>query len=392
MLFQHIREHTLDVDLVGLRPRTLIVRDGRAVEVAPHSARCLLSYPHLSIGERLKLIRVTLRETLRRRRPDLSEVDLLAAFDDGTTASDWVRSRLSERILDNLVRPEIESRWLWRCDEVSAAHVVAVQASALGARFFVLRPGPEALAHRLAEGADLRLRTMATGVTMLSGRLRVAWRGRGGFGEAEEFDELVIATTAWAAVGFAAGLTGDAATPDLARFAATQRYEPVLSVAYLVDRGRVPSGAWIVPAGPGPHPARTIVTIPRRQGRRERELVSVYAGREETYELLGAGDECRFERARELARELWADFPRDAEPFHTRTWLQGLPWPEPGRYRLASMLGRLQHGPVVFAGDYLGSPTVESALQTGMRAARTLLDGGLAHPAGWPASSVRLVS
>jgi protoporphyrinogen/coproporphyrinogen III oxidase len=378
-LLERIREYGLEGEMVTMQNHMIVVRDGRAAPLASDSTRTLLTFPHVSAAERLRFLLVTLRETLRRGRLDLFDVDKLAAYDDGRSAADWARSRLTERVLDNLIRPELESFWLWRCDEVSAAHVMAMQAGVIGLRFYVLGPGMEAVADRMADGADVRLEATVTGIEAAGGELRVSWTGEEG-GQREAFDEVVLAVHGPAAAELAAPLAPEPVDPELVRFARTQRYEPALSISYLIDRGLMPSGAHIVPAGPEPPPVRTIITVPKEEvtagGRRERELVFVYIGRRETAELLDAPDERRYEETRRLAARFWPGFPADAEPFHIAERRIGLAMPEPGRYRRASELGRRQRGPVVFAGDFLSSPTAESAMRTGVRAARALLAAG----------------
>lgn len=379
-LIDRIREYGLTSEMVVMKNSMIVVRDGRPAELAGDSLRSLFSYPHVSLSERLRFLWVTLRETLRRRQLDIFEPDLLAAFDDGNTAADWARSRLSERVLDNLIRPEIESFWLWRCEEVSAAHAMAMQANVVGTRFFVLGPGMEAIAERMVEGADVRLGSEVTEVAAGADGVRLAWTRADGARGSDGFDDAVVATTAPVAARLARSLPGEVADPELVRFAETQRYEPALSVSYLIDRGRMPSGAHIVPAGPAEPTVRTIITVPKREvlpdgGRRDRELVFVYPGRRAVAELIDAPEARQYERTLELAPALWAEFPRDAEPFQVAVRRVGLPWPEPGRYRRAAELSRRQRGPVVFAGDFLGSPTAESAMRSGIRAARTLLAG-----------------
>jgi protoporphyrinogen/coproporphyrinogen III oxidase len=377
VMFERIREHGLTDDLVEMTNNVIIVDKGRPAELTSDSARTLFTYPHVSRWERLKFLAVTARETLRRGRLDIFDPEKLAAFDDGTTGAEWAERRISRRALDNLIRPEIESFWLWRCEEVSAAHVMAMQANVVGSRFYVFARGMETLAEAMAGGADVRLGCEVTDLAVDGSRVQVGWQTADGDTATDQADELVVATTAPVANKLTASLPTQVVSPELRRFLETQRYEPALSVCFVVDRTTMPSAAHIVPAGDGPHPVRTIITFPRRlvsqHGARDVELAFVYPGREETAKLIDAAPERQYQRVRELVPALWPSFPDEAEPFQIATRPYGMPLPQPGRFRLSARLARQQRGPVVFAGDYFCSPTAEAAIRAGVRAASSLI-------------------
>ncbi|AXE88779.1 FAD-dependent oxidoreductase [Streptomyces sp. Go-475] len=379
VLFERIREYGLEHDMVEMRNSMVIVANGKPVNLAADSMADLLSYSHCGMRDKLRFLATSARMTARRRRLDLFEPEQLAAFDDGVSAADWSRAVMSENAYQYLIRPMIESFWLWRCEEISKVHVMAMLANVAGSKFYVFGRGMETVAQRMANGATVRLSTSVSEITVDSSRqVRISAVDANGETSSEAFDEVVIATPAPTAAKLAASLPGDIAPADMLRFAETQRYEPALSVSFLIDRGRMPSGEHIVPAGPGIRSVRSIITVPKTlitaDGRyREKELTFVYLGRQATSELIGAPADRQYERALELAPQLWPEFPRDAEPFHIVERPVGLAWPEPGRFRRAAQLAREQRGPVVFAGDYLGCPTAEASMRTGIRAANSLL-------------------
>jgi len=377
VLFERIREYGLESDLVEMSNNVIIVHEGKPAEITSDSMKTLFTYPHVSRLDRLRFLAVTLRETLRRRKLDMFEPELLAAYDDGTTAAEWARRRISPRGLDNLLRPEIESFWLWRCEEVSAAHIRASQANIAGARFYVFRQGMEVVAERMAAAAEVRLGCEVTDLAVANGGVRVTWRPADGDSTTEQFADAVVATTAPVTAKLTAALPDDVLAPATRRFVETQRYEPALSVSYLVERSSLPSEAHIVSTGDREHAVRTIITFPRRLvrdgQRRDMHLAFVYPGRRETAELLNAPDDRVFERISEIAPSLWPDFPRDAEPFLIARRPHAMPWPEPGRFRRSAQVARSQRGPVTLAGDYFCSPTAEAAMRSGIRAANALL-------------------
>ncbi|WP_228080865.1 protoporphyrinogen/coproporphyrinogen oxidase [Streptomyces profundus] len=377
-LFERIREYKLEDDMVEMKNSMIIVANGKQVPLASDSVRSLLSYPHTKLGDRLRFLTTSTKLTTRRKKLDLFEPEHLARVDDGTNAADWASKAMSPDAFQYLIRPLIESFWLWRCDEISQAHVMGMLANVVGSKFYVFGRGMETVAERMAKGATLRLGTSVTEVAVRDGgEVVLTFSEADGSSSSEAFDEVVIATTAPVAAKLAAPLPSDIADPEMVRFADSQRYEPALSVSYLIDRGLMPSNEHIVPGGPGTRIVRSIITVPKTHidgdERREKELTFVYMGRQATKELLGAPEEQQYERALELAPELWPDFPQDAEPFHIVERRVGLPWPEPGRYVKAAALARNQHGPVVFAGDFLANPTAEGSMRTGIRAANSLL-------------------
>lgn len=380
VMFERIKEYGLDEDLVEMTNNLIIVDDGKPAELKSDSIRTLLKFPHLRLRERLAFGALAVRQTRHRKELDVFEPEHMAKVDDGTTAAEWAVDKLSRRVLDKLVRPEIESFWLWRCEEISAAHLMGMQAHLVGARFYVFRRGMETLAEAMAEGTTMHLGTEVTDLTSDGDGVDVTWRSADGEPTQERFDEVVVATNAPVANKLTSTLPTQVVDGTTRRFLETQRYEPALSVCFVADRSAMPSAAHIVPTGDGPHPVRTIITFPRelvRDGtRREVELVFIYPGREETRELIGTSPEHQYERTRELVKPLWPDFPADAEPFVVAERPQGMPMPEPGRYKTSAQIAREQTGPVVFAGDYFCSPTAEAALRSGMRAASSLLRTG----------------
>ncbi|KRV47678.1 hypothetical protein AQ490_04625 [Wenjunlia vitaminophila] len=379
VLFERIKEYGLEHDMVEMRNSMIIMVDGKPVNLAADSLGSLLRYGHTGLRDRVKFLTNALTMTRKRSHLDLFEPEHLARYDDGTNAAQWASTAMSEGAYQTLVRPTIESFWLWRCEEISQAHVMAMQANVVGSKFYVFGRGMETVAERMARGADVRLNASTTDVSVRDREVVITWTDADGGTNTEAFDEVVLATTAPVAAKLAASLPSEVVAPEMVRFAETQRYEPALSVSYLIDRGQMPSGEHIVPGGPGTRTVRSIITVPKTQitpqGRREKELVFVYMGRQATAELLDEPQERQYERALELAPVLWPDFPRNAEPFHIVERRVGLPWPEPGRFRRAAALAREQHGPVVLAGDFLGCPTAEAAMRTGIRAAKSLLAG-----------------
>ncbi|MGW3659744.1 FAD-dependent oxidoreductase [Streptomyces sp. NPDC005151] len=381
LMFERIREYGLEDQLVEMSNNVIVVDKGKPAELLSDSMRSLLTYPHVGLRDRIGFLTGTLKETLKRKQLDIFDPIALAPFDDGTTAAQYARKSLSQQGFDNLLRPEIESFWLWRCEDISAAHVRAMQAQVAGAKFYVFRDGMEVIAERNAEGADIRLQHEVTELQVTNGRVHITARTADGESRTEEFDDVVVSTTASVAAKLTAALPSHVVGRDTREFLETQVYEPALSVSYLVDFSSMPSEAHIVAAGADDPPVKTIITFPRTvrdgEGRPvDKHLTFVYPGRAQTRRLLPLSPQEQYAETSRLVTQLWPDFPADAEPFEIASRPQAMPLPAPGRYRMSARVIGLQHAPVVFAGDYFTSPISEAAMLSGIRAAEKLIQAG----------------
>ncbi|MER7763851.1 FAD-dependent oxidoreductase [Streptomyces sp. NPDC097619] len=378
IMFERIKEYGLEDQLVEMSNNVIVVDKGRPAELLSDSFRSLLTFEHVSLRDRLGFLYSTIKETFKRKQLDIFDPLKLAPFDDGTTAAQYARKSMSQRGFDNLLRPEIESFWLWRCEDISAAHVRAMQAQVAGAKFYVFRNGMEIIAENNAKGADIRLETEVTDLQIDStGKVQITARSADGTHTTETFDDVVVATQAPTAAKLAASLPAGIVGQDTRDFLETQEYEPALSVSYLVDFSSMPSEAHIVAAGAEDPSVKTIITFPRQvrdeNGRPvDKHLAFVYPGRAATRRLLELSTEEQFAETSRLVTDLWPDFPKDAEPFEIAVRPWAMPVPAPGRYRKSARVIRLQRPPVVFAGDYFTSPISEAAMLSGIRAAKVL--------------------
>lgn len=377
-LLARVDEYGLRDELEPMENSIIIVADGKHAELRADKIGTLFTFPFVSAADRFRFMRSTIAQTLRRRQLSPFEPAQLAAFDT-ENAADWASRTMSPAVYQYLIRPTVESFWLWRCEEISAAHVRAMQANAAGSQFYVLRGGMESIAKRMVDGATVHADTTVEELSA-DGKGVSVTVSHEGVSRTEVFDDVVVATTASTAAKITSSLPVDVVPNQTRQFCESQKYESIVSISYLLKRGTLPSDYHIVPGGPGVREVRGMIAWPRTEltpdGPREVDLVFVYLGRQATAELMGASDEERFARGLELAPKLWPDFPRDARPFHIVSREEGLPWPEPGRYRTAAQIAASQRGPVVFAGDYLGGPTAEAAMRTGIRAARALTNAG----------------
>ncbi|MFY7067050.1 FAD-dependent oxidoreductase [Nocardiopsis changdeensis] len=375
-----IREYGLENDLVELSTDVHITKNGRAVGLSSDSPVNLLRYPHASLRDRFAFLIASLREVSKKSELDLFDPLKTAHLDNGETAAGYGARVISPEGFDYLLRPQIEGFWNFASEEVSAVHARALVAWLGGAGFHVLRDGMEVIAERNAAGSEVRLRHEVTETAETGSGVLVRFTDATGAPGEEEFDAVVVATPAPVADRITAKLSAEA-VPDATRaFLTTQRYEPALSVSYLVPRGTLPEQAHIVAGGRQDPPLRNMITYTRTRidpdgGRRETLLLFTYPGRAVTRRLIGRPAEEQFAEVTPLLPTLWPDMPENVEPFHIAERPYGFPIPAPGRYRASASVIRSQRPPVVFCGDYFNSPTTEAALLSGERAAETLLDG-----------------
>jgi predicted NAD/FAD-dependent oxidoreductase len=133
----------------------------------------------------------------------------------------------------------------------------------------------------------------------------------------------------------------------------------------------------LFPCGPGVQPVAALSFHgPKGQRAGDREVMSVFLGEAESRRCRLLDDTALYAHARALADQLLPGVAAGAEPFALVRRDEAIPVHAVGRYRMAAALERQQSGPVVFAGDYLATATVDGALRTGLAAAAALERAG----------------
>lgn len=375
-----IREYGLEKDLLKISTTVHIAKEGHNAGLSSDSPLNLLRYPHASLRDRFAFLFASLREASRKKELDLFDPLRTEHLDNGETAAGYGERIMSAEGFDYLLRPQIEGFWNFASEDISSVHARALVAWLGGSDFYVLRNGMETIAEHNAAGADVRLEHEAVDVRRSGDGVLVRFLDDTGQEAEEQYDSVVIATPATIATRITSALTEETVPEPTRRFLQTQRYEPALSVSFLVDPGTLPREAHIVAGGREDPPIRNIITYGRTLvdevgNRADKLLVFCYPGRRITRELIGRPAEEQFATVAPLLSTLWADFPPSPEPFQIAERPHGFPVPAPGRYRQAASVIRAQTPPVVFCGDYFNSPTTEAALLSGERAADTLVRG-----------------
>jgi protoporphyrinogen/coproporphyrinogen III oxidase len=97
----------------------------------------------------------------------------------------------------------------------------------------------------------------------------------------------------------------------------------------------------------------------------------VYAAAQRARELAAQDDEQVAARFLADVHDLYPEARGIVEEVRVKRWERGLPYPRPGRSLLQPALTR-SLAPIQLAGDYLGTWYTETAVQTGLRAARAI--------------------
>ena len=83
-------------------------------------------------------------------------------------------------------------------------------------------------------------------------------------------------------------------------------------------------------------------------------------------------DEQTYAETWALAQQMLPELPDDYTPHHLLRRPFAIPIPTVGHYKRAAQVQAQQRAPIVFAGDYLATATVEGALRTGQFAAERM--------------------
>lgn len=335
------------------------------------SVKSFFRIPWLSFREKLRLIRVTVGLLLRKTQLDLNDPQRLARFDDESIAN-YARRKLGDNSYEYLIRSAIEPYWYFSCEDVSAAMLMALQAEAPGAQFYTLRGGMDQLAARLTKDIPSHVgQAIAAIQKTSSGKFQLSTNA-----EDHEtlFDGIVIATQAHHARQLIDNVPNCGVTVDQLRYLESQKYAASVIVWYRVgqlDIGK--SGFQVSPVGQDRHgvAAWTDLGIVNRDSLADGDhIAGVYLLDDLSRRLLDEPDEVIAEQAWRAIRHFNPQLPvQHPDVVKIVRRRNAIPIPQVGRYKLAARFQKTQRPPVVFAGDYLATATIEGALQTGRIAA-----------------------
>lgn len=357
--------------------RSNSLTDGhQTVNFTVGSVRSFLSFPFMGASDKARMAWQAALITARYQKLDLSRPETLAPWDDKSVHDEAMRL-FGEQIYQYLVRPGIEPFWYFSCKDVSRALMLGLMAKASTASFFAFRKGMSFLCKRLADGLKVQLNASVDHITRHGQQFVLEGEGLSTSGE-HAFDGVVLATTATVASKLVAQLDDDLIGDAAREFVATQKYVPNIHAAFLAeDRASLPQMSALFPCGPHKSKVAAINFNSHKQQIRPREadnqeVIGVFLTAQESEACLAMQEGELSDHAWRLARELCPHLPLQSKLYKLVKRTEAIPLHGVGRYRQAAEFLNAQEGPVVFAGDYLASATVDGALYSGLRAAQAL--------------------
>lgn len=376
LMWQLLAELGLSRQMVNNDKEIVLSDTHRTYRYQLASIASFFRIPWLTLREKLRVIRFTAGLLLFKTRHDLVDPRRLAAYDSESIA-DFARRRLGQRVYDYLIRPAIEPYWYFSCEDASAALLMALQAEAPGAQFYTLRGGMDQLATHLTKDLPKHLECEVTEIQRTSdGKFQLTTNS--GQHEAT-FDGIIVATPAPHALQLVESLPLKDVTVSQREFLRTQQYAANINIWYrLGEISTEDCGFQLSPVGAQWHGIAAWTDLadatPDTDPPIDR-IAGAYLLHDFSMELLEEPDEvvaeCVWLNIRRYNPQLPVD-PPEVVRIHRRR--NAIPIPEVGRYRLAAEFQQQQQLPIVFAGDYLATATMEGALQTGRMAADRFLD------------------
>jgi protoporphyrinogen/coproporphyrinogen III oxidase len=327
----------------------------------------------LSLEGKLGLLRLGLSLLRHWRTVDVGELHRAQSLDTGSMA-EYARRHLGEELSERVIYPGVEGFLYSTPERTSQVMLLALAKAGVGLRaLFTLRGGlgqlPQAMAAKLSVTYGAEVRQVRTGTNRCS--ITISVNGRE---HRTTVDAVVCATKASAVPQ----LFPDVDDHRRAFFAAVN-YLPQLAAAVFVRR-RLPTKLYtlLFPRHESRYLAcATIESAKHPSWEPDRDVVLLYSRPTAITELMSDDDLT-------VRDKLLADLGRagpsfqltdQASPPHIRRWEQALPEFGVGYVKRLRRFadGEIEPGRVVFAGDYLGGPSVEGAVASGQQAASRLL-------------------
>jgi oxygen-dependent protoporphyrinogen oxidase len=336
----------------------------------------LLTHPAISLSSKLKLPRLLVDMFKAKARIDPSRMHTADYADDGETIADYVKTKVGEDFLENIIEPLMRAPWSWEPENISKAYLIALLGLLRGKnrKIFSFRDGVGAVTRALTQKLDVRLRHRVQSIAETpGGGLRIRYSCDGDDREFEA-DIAIVATQGNKAAGLVQDLDGAERS-----FFASVKYTSIGIVYYLLARDpehverfyarRSPSKFALYAAFPG-----TDQMIP---GDSQPPHLYCEFTPQLVQEVIANGDERNLDKyARDQARAYYPTLDQDLVGVREQ-WIESmLPEWYPGYVRKVAAL--LEHQasrkrPIYFAGDYLAHSYVGGACASGRDAAKRII-------------------
>lgn len=324
-----------------------------------------LSYagtPLLGVRDKVKLAAGYLRASNAPRANLFDGVDVAGMNGDGSLA-DWARAHFGENALKYLVRPAVESRWYFSCDELPASFGRELIRRAPLTRFYCVTDGMSSLLAKMIRGVEVMTSVRVGRVEAGAGGVRIT-----GNGDRIDAAGAIIATDAPAAAELLPPSYSQVEALARSRYSRNVR----VLFGYRHDAWADHSPASINPVIGNGYPIATVSLVSRKSSGlvpAGSEVVAVHLTGQASRQLSDG-------EAVSAAREAIVRFLPAAEqdPLFVRAvrWERALPIPQPEQLLSLARARESIHSRLALAGDYFSLPTIESAVRSGQRAADRL--------------------
>lgn len=374
--FQIARDVGLRDALVRSPGRDALLREGRVHEVVYGSVTSMLASGGLALRTKLRLGTTYVPFLTRHagvldlRAPERASFAGL----DSESIAEWGEREMGREFVDHLVYPQLAAYYGALPEETSAGFYHALARHGMDVAVYALRGGMGTLAERLAAHVREGGGEVRTGSPVA----RVETAGSGATVAGEGWEEAVDGVVMAAPAPVTARLLADP-FPPLAGWLAEVRFRPALTLALRLDR----------PTGVGffglsfPEEESTVVSAVCVQENKGAGLVPPGEGLLLAFAAPAAAGELMHDEARAVLDRMLPAVEGALPGVAARVrrarvyrWPDGNPVFYPGYPgRLAAFRGGGIEGgaPLVLAGDYLYSPSVEGAVTSGITAAERLL-------------------
>ena len=347
-----------------------LVRKGKLATINVGSPLSFLSFPFLTLFEKLKMAYWMTGLSLKRKRFDLANPDTLRATDSRSIA-EAARSELNENIYQTLIRPGIEPFWYFSCEDVSEGLLLALSAHAAGAEFYSFPEGIDTICKHLVENTTVYCDAIVDTISERAGGYRVHYSHER-IDKSIDVDQVIVATTASTANAITKDLSEHSVSSSQRAFLQSQQYASNVHACFEISSlPKPPRAGAVFPCDTGIHKLAAISfhRAKTKKYNRKTELVSIYLSNSAAREMMSFPDEELYRECWALAREAHDGLPKEYAPFHLVRRKEAIPIHAVGRYELAAQFNEEQCSKTIrFCGDYLATATIEGAIASGWRA------------------------
>src|SRR5208282_1650726 len=367
-----IKEMGLQADLRPTSPWITVFKDAR-----PHRMPSGLLFALYALTSRLLSVRDLARftwHTTSLRWPAIDNYSAWAEYDDEDAAR-WSAPRLG-RGADYLLEPLLAGGMMQRIEETSRACALAVLAVTANGRSkdLTLARGNDSLPRAMAARVDVKLEAPVQAVDATPDGVTVRLSG-----ETVHADAVVLATTSSAAARIYRG--GD----RLERELMATSYGLVIKVGLATKRDWSDDpglgNVWAMMIPRSERQQIVSVTIesakdPKRVPRGS-EMLNLFVTPDNAERMMDWPDEQVVSAVAPDVERLFPGAFAGQQFVRVVRWREGMPKSPVGRARALSEYRRTRprDGRVWLAGDYMGMPWLESAIETGNWAASRIMEG-----------------